>query len=315
VTRTHGVLSRFKSLWLSSWPLWALIVFASLAAVRLLPAGYIRAIVAAPILLSVPGSLTIGATFSRRPRPQGTAFICYAALLSALWSAFASLALYVGGVLISAESTYWCLLIISAALAIVAEARLLLGGQGRGRRVANRPGALDPDLSDSEVKDAKTPTKTGGEGRYAILAVVAGISLLAGGLYAYDHIPHPVTGYTFIAWTASPSTGEFAVGSSGTELHFQIVHRESDTTTYRLSAAWLGTLSWPLAKSLTLSIGPNRTFRGGIFVPPLPDGCTYRIVVTLSAIQQIDPLTRKLETWSINADVHDPDKSSKTCNR
>ena len=139
MTSTHGVLRRFKPLWLSAWPIWTLLAFASLAATRLLPEGYIRAAVAAPILLMVPGSLTLGAVFSVRRSPRGATFVCYAALLSAVWSAFASLALYVLQVLITAESTYWCLLIVSAVLTILAEARLLLGRQGRGRGVLASP--------------------------------------------------------------------------------------------------------------------------------------------------------------------------------
>ena len=140
------------------------------------------------------------------------------------------------------------------------------------------------------------------------------MSLLAGGLYAYDHLPHPApAGYTWMAWTGPPIKGDIAIGSAGTKLGFQIVHHQSDTTTFKLSAAWLGSTSRPLAKPLTFSIGPNQTFRGALFVPPLPDGCTYRIVVALTAARQIDPLTKKPQTWSINADVHDPSKSSKTC--
>lgn len=127
MTSADGAPRRFKPLWLLAWPVWILLVFASLATARLLPAGYIRAAVAAPILLMVPGSLTLGAIFSQRRRPQGMVFVCYAAVLSAVWSAFASLTLYVLGVPITANGTYWCLLAVSAVLAIVAEARLLLG--------------------------------------------------------------------------------------------------------------------------------------------------------------------------------------------
>ena len=307
---TDGVSRRLKPLWLSAWPMWALFMFASLAATRLLPGGYARAAVAAPILLMVPGSLTLGAVFSQRNRPRGIAFVCYAALLSAVWVAFASLTLYVRGVLITADNTYWCLFIVAAVLAIVAEARLVLGRQGRGRRVARKPEALDLDLSDGDTSAADK-----GASYYAILAVVAGVSLLVGGLYVYDHLPKPVpTGYTWIAWTDSIK-GVIAVGSAGTELRFQIVHRQSDTAHFRLGAAWLGTPSRALATPHALSIGPNETFRGTLFVPALPDGCTYRIVVTLTAAQQIDPLTQKPKTWSINADVHNPDKSPRTCKR
>jgi len=315
VTGTHDALRRFKLLWLSAWPLWTLAVFASLAAVRLLPEEeYIRAVPAAPILLMVPGSLTLGAVFGQRHRLQGTTFVCYALLLSAIWSVFASLALYADGRLITAASTYWCLLIISAVLAIVAEVRLLVERPGTGRRALGKPETLDPDLSDAEVNEPETPATTRREGYYAILGVAAGVSLLVGGLYAYDHLPHPApTGYTWIAWTGIPINGDIAVGSAGTKLGFQIVHHQSNTTTFRLSAVWLGTPSRPLARPVTLSIGPNQTFRGALFVPQLPDGCTYRIVVALTAARQIDPLTKKPQTWSINADVHDPSKSLKTC--
>lgn len=313
MTGIHRVFDRVKSVWQSAWPLWTLVLFASLAAVPLLPESYVRVGVAAPILLIAPGSLTLGAVFSRRHRPGGAAFICYATLLSVLWSVFASLVLYVFRVLITAGSTYGCLLIVSAVLAVVAEVRLLLG-QGRGRRAAHRLEVLDPDLPDSEADDAEKSMAASGTGYYAIVAVVAGASLLAGGFYAYGHLPHPARiGYTQVAWTGPRLRGDVAIGSAGTRLPFEIVHRQLDTTTFRLSAAWLGAHPRPLAEPLTLSIGPNRTFQGSVFVPPLPDGCTYRIVVTLTAIQQIDPLTKKPPTWSINADVHDPGKSSQKC--
>ena len=292
MTSTHGVLRRFKPLWLSAWPLWTLLVFASLAAARLLPEGYARAAVAAPILLMVPGSLTLGAVFSQRRRPQGVVFVCYAALLSAVWSAFASLALYVLGVLITADSTYWCLLGSRLCWPSLPRRGSCLGG-GRGRRAAASPRPWIRTCLDTGSDDAEAPADIRGAAYYAIVAVVAGVSFLAGGLYVYDHVPHPApAGYTWMAWTGPPIKGDIAVGSAGTELHFQIVHRQSDTTTFRLSAAWLGTPSRPLAKSLTLIIGPDQTFRGALFVPPLPDGCTYRIVVSLTAARQIDPLTK-----------------------
>jgi hypothetical protein len=313
VTASHGVLRMLKALWLSAWPLWAVLVFASLAATRSLPEGYARAAVAAPILLLVPGALTLGAVFSQRRRPQGAAFLSYAALLSVVWAALASVALYIGGVLITAESTFWCLLTTSAVLAVVAEARLLVG-PGSGRRAYSKQEILDLDLSDAEINEAETPAVAKRSAYYTILAVVAGGSLLVGGLYAYARSPRPSpAGYAFIAWTGPPTTGDIAVGVAGTKLHFQIAHRESDTTTFRLSATWMGTPTRPLAKSVTLSIGPHETFRGALFVPPLPDGCTYRIALYLTAPGLTNPLTKKPQTWSINADVHDPNKSSKAC--
>jgi hypothetical protein len=293
-------------------------VFASLAAVRLIPEGYIRAAIAAPILFLVPGSLTLGAIFSQRSRPRGVVFCCYAALLGTVWSGFASLALYVNGVSITAAGTYWCLLIVSTVLAIAAESRLLFGGPGPGRRVAGQTETPDLDLSDTEISNATTPpaARRGRGGYYGVLAVVAGVSLLAGGLYVYEHLPHPApVGYTSMAWTGPQVKGALAIGPAGTNLHFQIVHHQQDTTTFRVNASWLGNPSRPLAKSLTMRIGPNQTFQGTLFVPPLPDGCTYRIVVALIAIRQIDPLTKNLQTWSINANVYAPGKSLKACKR
>jgi hypothetical protein len=291
-----------------------LVVLAGLAAVRLLPGGYVRAALAAPILLLAPGSLTLSALVSHQHRPRGVVFVCYAALLGAVCSIFTSLVLYADGVSITAASTYWGLLALSTVLALVAEARLLLGRPGRGRRIAGQPDNTDPDLSGAEVHEAETPPVARREGYYAVLAVAAGATLLSGGLYSYDHLPHPApAGYTWIAWTAPQIKGGTVVDSSGTKLGFEIVHRQSDTNGFRLSAIWLGTRSRPLAKPLAFSIGPGKTFRGAVFIPPLPDGCTYRIVVTLTATQQIDPMTKKLQTWSINADLHDPGKSLKTC--
>jgi hypothetical protein len=302
-------------MWQSAWPLWAVIIFAGLAVARWLPAGYARATVAAPILLLVPGSVTLGAVFSRRHRPQGMAFICFAALLGAVWSAFTALALYALGLLITADSTYWSLLIVSAALAVIAQARLVLARQGTGRRVAHRPeGPEDPDLPGAESDQSQAPAVARRARYYASLAIVTGVSLLCGGLYAYDHLPHPApVGYTWMAWTGPQINGDIAVGPDGTTLRFEIVHHQSDRAGFQLTAAWLGTQSRPMAKPVTLSIGPDQTFRGTLVVPPLPNGCTYRVVVALTATRQTDPLTKKPQTWSINADVHDPSKALTTC--
>jgi uncharacterized repeat protein (TIGR02543 family) len=312
VTSTRHIAPMIKPLWLSTWPCWALLVFAGLAAMRFPEGGYARATGAAAILLVVPGSLTLAAVFSRRRRPRGLVFVCYATLLSAIWSAFASLGLYAAGELITAESTYWCLLAVSAALAVAAEARLLLERPGRGRRAARRLEALNQ--SGDQADDVETPAGASGAGYYSIVAVVAGVCLLAGGLYTYDHLPHPARpGYTWIAWTGSPIEGDIAIGSTGKNLSFQIVHHQRDTTTFKLSAVWQGNPSTSLAKPITFSIGPNQTFQGTLFIPALPNGCTYRILVALTAAQQIDPLRKKPQTWSINADLYDPSKPKKAC--
>ena len=228
MTRTQEPTRRVKSSWLASWPWWLLVVFASLAAARWLPGGYARAVVAVPILLMAPGSLTLGAVFSAGSRPRGAAFVCSAALLSSIWTAFASLLLYALGIRITADSTYMCLLAVSAALAAVGQARLLFGRPGRGRRAAPRPEIVDPDLSAAEAQPAKTREVARRSAYYGVAALVAGAALLAGGLYAYERLPHPApTGYTWMAWTGPRISGPVAIGSAGTDLRFQIVHRSA----------------------------------------------------------------------------------------
>jgi hypothetical protein len=314
VKNYHDLSRRFQLVWLSAWPLWVLVLLVSMAALRILPVGYVRTALTTPILLIVPGSITLGAFFGHRYRPQGMIFICYAVLLSIAWSITASLILYVCGVLITFTSTYWCLLTCSAVLAVVAEARLLLDRPGKGRRIANQHEPIDPDRSHAEANDVDTPALAKTEVWFAILAIALGVSLLGGGLYIYDHSQHPTpAGYTRIAWAGSRIDGDIAVGPAGSKLSFEIVHHQSDTATFRLSAVWLGTPSRPLAKPLTFSIGPNQVFKGSLFVPPLPDGCPYRIVLSLAATRHINPLTKKPQIWSINADVHDPSKSLETC--
>jgi MFS family permease len=312
---TRLTMRRLMPVWLSAWPLAVLALFAGgLALALLLPAGYARAVIAAPILLIVPGSLTLRAAFQQRYRPRGVVFACYAALLSVIWTVFASIALNGLGVLISTGSTYWCLVIISAVLAVLAEARILLENPGTGRRIAMKPEIPDPDLSDAEVSAAREPEQSGRTGIYAVMSVVVGIGLLCSGLYVYDHHRGPAPpGYTWIAWTGSRVTGALAEGAGGMTLPFQIVHHQSGTTTFEVSAVWYGSPSRPLAAPQTVSIGPDRTFYGTLHVPPLPGGCTYRLTVVLTAPGQIDPLTRKPQTWSINADVYDRANPAKAC--
>src|SRR5689334_9932566 len=169
--------------------------------------------------------------------------------------------MYADGELITVKSTYWCLLTVSAALAIVAEMRLLLGRPGKGRRVVRKLEVRNPDQPDLAAVDAEVLTAARGSGYYSFIAVVAGVSLITGGLYAYDHLPHPApAGYTWIAWTGPPINGNIAISSVGTKLNFQIIHHQSDSANFRLSAAWLGRTSTPLTKPLSFSIGPDQTF-------------------------------------------------------
>lgn len=298
-------VQKVKPLLLSAWPLLALGLFACVAVTRWLPGGYARAVVAAPILLMVPGSLTQGAIFWPDQRPRGAAYICYSALLSVIWLSFASLALYLLGVLITADAMYWSLLVICAALATVAQARLGLRQPTASFSPAGSGESVHPDPLG--LRPAAAPF-------YAIVAVAAGLSLLAGGVYLQAHLPHPArAGYTWIAWEHPQGTGEFTIGPAGAELPFEIFHRQAGATTYQLSAAWQGGPSGSLAKPMAVRLGPNQTFHAALFIPPLPIGCAYRVVITLIASRQHDPFTKKPQRWSINAGVHGQGKPRKTC--
>jgi hypothetical protein len=306
----QAFLQRLQPLWLSAWPLLALVVFASLAATHWLPSGYVRAAVAAPILM-VPGSLTLVAVLGHDRRPRGAAFICCSALLSVIWFGLSSLLLYMIRGMITTDGMYWYLLVICAALATVAQARLELRqldlGPALSSRAAGRDESLNPDPPDRQTRRAPL---------YAVVAVGAGLSLLAGGVYLQEHVFHTApAGYTWMAWQYPEGTDEFAVGSAGAKLPFKIVHQQAGLTTFRLSAAWQGGRSGSLAKPLVLRLGPNRTFHAALFVPPLPQGCSYRVAITLSATRQLDPFTRRPQSWSINAGVHGQGKPQKMCKR
>jgi hypothetical protein len=299
-------LQKLKPLWLSAWPLLALVVFTSLAATHWLPGGYARAAVAAPILM-IPGYLTLGAVFGPDSRPRGAAFICYSALLSVIWLGFSSLALYLLIGRITTDDMYWCLLVICAVLATVAQARLELGRRTTSSWATGRDESLNPDPPRLQTLTAPF---------YAAIAVVAGLSLLVGGVYLRAHLPHPApVGYTLMAWEYPQGTGEITVGSVGTKLPFEIIHRQASTATFRLSAAWQGRPSGSLAKPQALRLGPNETFHAALFVPSLPRGCTYRVVITLTATRELDPFTRRLQSWSINAWVHGQGKLQRMCKR
>lgn len=299
-------LQKLKPLWLSAWPLLALIVFASLAWTRWLPGGYARAAVAAPILM-VPGYLTLGAVFGHDSRPRGAALICYSALLSLIWLGLASLALYLLTGLITTDGMYWSLLVICAVLATVAQARLELGRPATSSRAAGSGESLNPGPPVLQALAAPF---------YTVVAVGAGLSLLAGGVYLQAHLSHPASaGYTWMTWEYPQGTGEFTIGSAGTKLPFEIIHRQASPATFRLSAAWQGRPSGLLAKPLALRLGPNQTLHAALFVPPLPHGCTYRVVITLTATRELDPFTRSPQSWSINAWVHGQGKPMKMCKR
>ena len=304
--------SSSRSIWLVAWPTFALLALLAVAAAPSLPGGYLRAVVALPVWLTVPGFLTLGAVFHVQRRPRGVVLLSLALLLSAIWCVFVSLLLYAVGVLITAHATYFSLLVISAVLAAVAQVRLWLAEPGGGRRAySSESDDRDTYRLEADVEHLQTRRP---RGSYTVASVVAGTLLLGGGLFVYDHLPHPApTGYTTMAWTDPRLTQAIAVSPGGANLHLQIIHHETYKTAFVLSAAWLGKTSQPLSRPLSFTMGPNQTYSATLFVPPLPNGCTYRIVVTLSAPHQLDSQTKKVETWSINADVHDLAKSQKKC--
>jgi hypothetical protein len=290
MTGSHSQPHRPRLWWQRFWPCWALLAFASLAAVNLLPGGYVRAVLSVPILLMVPGALTLGALFGPRYRLPDAVFGGFAALLGIAWSVFASLALYVLGVLITAQSTFWALLGVCTVLAVLAQARLLRAGSARRRA-----------------------QEAFGGWYYALAAAVAGASLLAGGAYAWDHVHHPATaGYTWLAWTGPRAGAAMRTAQAGRTLAFEIVHRQRSTGTFHVRAVWRSTPSRPLAKPVTVHIGPEQTFHGVLRVPPIPEGCTDRVVIMVTGIGQHDPLTNQPPTWSINASVHGRDRRAYT---
>lgn len=308
MTTARGYLCGLRPLWLSAWPVWVVVLFAALAAMRGLPAGYARAVLALPTLLLVPGTLTVCAIFGHRGRPRGTIFIGYAVMLSVAWLGFASLALYVLHILITAGSTYRALLVVCAILAAAAEARLLR------ERQASSPVVGNP----SERGSSTGPLGLAGKSSpYMVAAAaVAGVALLCGGVYFYDRLPHPAAaGYTQLAWTQASDQGAIAIGPAGTTLSFTVMSRQPTQTHFRLSSEWLGVPGRSLSKPVTFTLEPNKTLTGTLFVPPPSDQCTYRVEMTLVALGEKDPLTGQQPTWSINANVHRLGKSGKACSR
>jgi hypothetical protein len=305
VTTVQASLQKLKPLWVSAWPLLVLVLFVCVAGADWLPDSYARAAVAAPILLMVPGSLTLGAIFGADGGPRRVVFVCYSALLSVIWLGIVSLVLYGLGVLLTTESMYWSLFVVCATLATIAQARLGL----RQARVSSwaAHSTEDPNPGLPSLKALAAPC-------YAIGAVAAGLSLLVGGVFLQAHLSHPASaGYTWLAWERPQGTGEFTVGPAGTKLPFEIVHRQAGHTTFRLSAAWQGHPPGSLAKPIALRLGPNQTFRAALFVPPPPRGCPNRVVITLTATSQLDPYTRRSQSWSINAGVQARGRPRKTC--
>jgi hypothetical protein len=162
----------------------------------------------------------------------------------------------VSGVRIGAGSTYLCLLAVCAVLAVPAQARILIEPLGARGRALNRFASADPDLPEAQPGAARAPTASS---RYhALAAVIGGLGLLAGGVYAIDHLPRPApAGYTWIAWTWPNVTGTVNISPAGMVLPFEIVHQQPDTAAFKLEAEWLGTPPRRMAGPLALTVGPD----------------------------------------------------------
>ena len=287
--RYRGTPERFGFSWSAVWPGYLLAAFAALALVLLLlPGGPGRAVVATPILLGVPGALTLGAVQARR-LVDAAAFGGLAAVLGVGWLVFAVLILSAMQVRISAVSVYACLLVASVILAAAAQWRLL------------RPGGAQPAADVLSAID-----EPGGLPRrgpwYAAVALLAGAALLGGGALAYVREPHPApTGYTWLTWTGVRAQGIIPVGPAGLTLPLQVRHEQPGTGTFRLSAGWASDADGKrhaLAPPRTVTIGANKTVVARLTIPRPPGGCAYRVVVTLTELGTAHP-----RTWSVNVDV------------
>jgi hypothetical protein len=288
--------------WQRAWPSLLTVIFAALALVRDMPPGWGRAVVALPIAILVPGALTLGALLGRR-RIDAIAFSLLTALLGVLWSAFASLILFVVHVLITAESTFVGLLVICTLLAIAAQLRISVADPPPVQTESeNIPASL---LDGSESSIGRTLA-------YNLAAVAGGIALLVGGTYGYMHdsAPEP-SDYTWIAWSGPQVTGIISVGSSGTSLPFTIEYHEATAGEYQLAATW-GSSTDPhaLAKPVRLRLRPESTMNGRLSIPAPPGGCTYRLVLTLTRLQGAAHTS-----WFINADVRGSAAPANVCAR
>lgn len=286
--RYRAAVERSGISWSAVWPGYLLAAFAALALVLLLPGGPGRAVLATPILLGVPGALTLGAVQPRR-FVDAAAFGGLAAALGVIWLIFAALILGAMRVRISAVSVYACLLVACVILAAAAQWRLLR--QGSAQPAADVLSAID---------------EPGGLPRrgpwYAAVALLAGAALLAGGALAYVRGPHPVpTGYTWLAWAGVRATGIIPVGPAGLTLPLQIRHEQPGTGEFRLSAGWASDADGKqhaLAAPRTVKIGADKTMAARLTIPRPPGGCAYRVVVTLTELDTAHP-----QSWSVNVDV------------
>jgi hypothetical protein len=285
--RYRDALTRAGFSWSAVWPGYLLAAFAALSLVLLMPGGPARAIVALPILLGVPGALTLGAVQARR-FVDAAAYGGLAGVLSVIWLVFAALMLNAIHVRIAAVSMYACLLIMCVILAAVAQWRLLRQGSA----------APAADVLSATGEQGGLPRRGPW---YAAVAVLAGAALLGGGALAYAQGPHPApTGYTWLAWIGERPDKVLLVGQSGLTLPVQIEHEQPGTETFRLTAGWSSATGrhHVLAKPLTVTAGQDTTLTEHLTIPRPPGGCVYRVTVTLTEVGVAHP-----RSWSVNADV------------
>jgi hypothetical protein len=287
----RGLRLRYR--WPGAWPWHLLAAFAALAFTTVVPGGPARAILAVPVLLGVPGALTLGAAQARR-RVDAVAFCALSVVLSGLWLAFAALILTVFHVRVSGVSAYVCLLLICCVLAAGASRQL--------RRRAAGGGGIQAGGEPADVlcvpDEAGVSPKRGAW--YAAGGALAGAALLGGGALAYVSAPHQApAGYTWLAWSGAKATGVIAVGAGGIALPFEITHAEPGAAEYRLTASWTGGgKAHALAPPRTVRVAGDKTITATLSIPQPPGGCAYRVVVTLTELGTARP-----HSWSINAGV------------
>jgi len=307
-SHARGAAPRSRFAWPEAWPCYLLVAFAALALAPAVPAGFARAMIAAPILLSVPGALALGAMKARRSF-DAVGFGCLAAVLSTVMLAFDALALNAMQVRITATSGYVCLLVACVLLAAVAQLKLrrLRPGEAAVTDVLSPWPISSPLIGhasggrETAVERAEEAARPRGRAtRYALVAVAVGGVLLAGSAYGYLRAPHPApVGYTWIAWTGPRTDGVIPVGPPGLTLPFQISHQQPAAVRFRLTADWTGGgRQHALAEPVTLRVGADKTVGGKLAIPQPPGGCAYLVVVSLTELGGAHP-----QTWTINAAV------------
>ena len=284
----HG--SRLRYRWSDAWPCYLLAAFSALALTAVVPGGPARAVLALPVLLGVPGALTLGAAHARRS-VDAAAFGALAVVLSALWLAFATLILTLFQVRIGGVSVYLCLLLVCCGLTAAAQRQLRRRAAGEGAMPAGR--GRQPDVLGVPDEIGASPKRGAW---FAVGGVLAGAALLGGGALAYTSAPHPApVAYTWLAWSGAKANGVITVGAKGITLPFEITHQAPGSTVYRLTASWTGGgKAHALAAPRSLRVDGDRIVAATLSIPQPPGGCAYRVVVTLTELGTVHPQSRSI---------------------